>query len=132
MKHNLKKLGLEFVSGYFCSILAYLPTSMICFFFINTDNCGVLFITLFSAYPIGSIVGILLIEKIYFKSLEWNIPAIGIGLASGLVGGYLDLLILEIYQDIFYLFIPLIITSLVLVVYNIFSLYHFRSAIRFD
>ena len=88
-------------------------------------------INIFFASP-GSIVGILLIEKIFFKFTGWNIIAIGIAIVSGLVGGYLCLVIIDDFQNLSPLFIQVIITSLVLAVHNISSLFKFESTIRFE
>jgi len=132
MQNNVKKFSLEFVAGFLCSIVAYLPISIICAFVLQTDNFSMVLIALFSAYPLGSIVGVLLIERLFFKVIGWKIVAIGIAIASGLVGGYLGLVMLENFQNISILFIQMIITGLVLVAYNISSLFNFKSVIRFD
>jgi hypothetical protein len=122
MQNNLKKFCLEFVGGFLCSNFGYIPISMICGLILQTDNVGTMVIALFSAYPLGSIVGILLIERIYFKVKRWNTIAIGIAIASGVGGGYLGLVVLDKIPDISFLIIQLIITGLVLVTYNISSL----------
>jgi hypothetical protein len=127
MQNNLKKFSLEFVAGFLCSMFGYIPISIICALLLQTDNVGTVLIALFSAYPLGSILGILLIERIVFKAIRWNIIAMGIGIASGLVGGYLGLVMLDKIPDISILLIQLIITGLVLVAYNISLLVNFRE-----
>jgi hypothetical protein len=122
MQNNFKKYFLEFLGGFLCSIFGYIPISIICAFVLQTDNVGTVLIALFSAYPLGSIVGILLIERILFKVIRWNLIAIGIAIALGVVGGYLGLVMLDKFPDISILIIQLIITGLVLVAYNISSL----------
>jgi len=89
-------------------------------------------IALFSAYPLGSIVGILVIERFFLKAKGGNIIAIAFAIIGGLVGGYLGLVMLDNFQKIPILFIQIIITGFVLVAYNISSLFKFKSAIRFD
>ena len=67
-------------------------------------------------------MGILLIEKVFFKVIGWNMIAIGISIASGVGGGYLGLVMLDKIPNISILIIQLVITGLVLVAYNISSL----------
>ncbi len=120
MGNKLKKIILEFVAGILFSLVAYIPISMICLLLVlPIDNVGMAVITLFLAIPLGSIVGILIVERFVFNIKRWNSVALGIAIASGLLGGYLGLVMLENVSDIPFPVIALIVTGLVLAAYNL-------------
>jgi hypothetical protein len=120
MGNKLKKIILEFVAGILFSLVAYIPISMICLLLVlPIDNVGMAVITLFLAIPLGSIVGILIVERFVFNIKRWNSVALGIAIASGLLGGYLGLVMLENFSDIPLPVIALIVTGLVLAAYNL-------------
>jgi hypothetical protein len=132
MKKKLEGFGLEYISGFLFSLLTYFPISIIFAVLIGMDNIGMVVTALFSAYLLGSIVGFLLIDRFIFKVKGSNIFAIGFSIVAGLAGGYLGLVMLDNFQNIPILLVQMIITGLVLVGYNISSLFNLRSAIRFE
>ncbi len=129
MKNNLKTT-LQFIAGFLFSLVGYIPISIICSLLIPGDNDSSILLALFFACPLGSIAGIFLIERIFFKVIRWNSTAFGMAIASGWVGGLLlGFAMLDEISDI-RLLIQLIITGLVLTGYNFTLSVTFKEARR--
>ncbi len=134
MRSKLKRYALEFIGGILFSLIAYIPMSMICLFWANLDNFGMMFTFLFLACPLGSIAAILITERVFFKIRRWNFFAIAIAPAIGLLGAYSGVMLLaKVYAaSVWLLFLAPIITGLVLATYNIFIMFNIEGQIKWE
>jgi len=128
MQINIKKISLEFVSGFVFCLLGYLIAVGITLFliWINFDlgRMGTVLFAFFLGYPLGSILGIILVDKLYSKTKSWNRLGIGIAIVFSFMGGYLGFTMLKRglggYASVI---VPLVITVFCLLGYNTSGLF---------
>jgi hypothetical protein len=86
------------------------------------DKGKVLF-GLFLGLPLGSILGIVLTEKLIYKTLGWNIFGIIIAALLSLITNYLGLMMLDKMGSGTIIIIPLFVTVICLFGYHIVLLF---------
>jgi hypothetical protein len=123
---NIRRLSLEFVAGFLFAMIAYLPTIVVAFLFeymgANIGHVTIIIMVLFLGYPLGSVLGILLVDKVFFKTKERNVLSIGLSVGFGLMAGFVGLMVTVKVGDLSFIIIPALITCSALVGYNILSL----------
>ena len=124
MQINIKKIVSEFIAAFVLSLIGYLPIAAVSFWLFKIDHVGIILLALFFGYPLGSILGILLIDKIFFKAKGWNIIGIIISVVLSFAGAYLGLVMLDKIGSEVFIFVPLLITFLCLIGYNLAFLFN--------
>jgi hypothetical protein len=114
-KRVIRKLTSEFIVGTIFSLIGFISGALIHYLLtkpFNYNYHGGVFSGLFLGMPVGSLVGILLIEKCFNKVQGYNISGLLFGfLLSSLLGGFISVVLLDTYGSKKYFLIPFIITS---------------------
>jgi hypothetical protein len=121
----VKKIFLEFCAGLILSVMGFLLFAVIYnaleILKVNINFWGdkgkVLF-GLFFGLPLGSILGILLSEKLIYKTQGWNIPGIVLAVLLSVLSNYLGIIMLEKVGGGFVIFVPLLVVVICLLGYN--------------
>jgi len=121
---GIRKIILEFIGGFLISIIAYLPvTAVVILFGLNFGRGDMIFLSIFLGYPLGSILGILLADKIVFRNAKINIIQVATCVLLSVVGAVGVYFVIGIIMaglgGAATLVIPGIITFLSLLGYNI-------------
>ncbi len=121
---GIRKIILEFIGGFLISIIAYLPvTASFIFFGLDFGREEVILLSIFLGYPLGSILGILLADKIVFRNAKINTVQIATCVLLSVVGAvgvyFLISVIIDGLGGLATVVIPAIITFSGLLGYNI-------------
>jgi hypothetical protein len=126
----MKKVGIEFISSLFFSIIGFLLFSGVYTVLeaakVNINfggDKGKAIFGLFFGLSIGGTFGVFLIEKVIYKTPGWNILGIFLSILFCTIGCYLGMILLDKLGSIFVLFFPLIAATMCVLGYNIGSLY---------
>jgi hypothetical protein len=107
------------MGGFLVSIVGYLPlVTAFILFGLNFDNVRIFFLSSVFGYPLGSILGILLVDKIVFKNKKLNIIRIAVCAVLSVAGG-VGVTMIGAIGGLGTIAIPAIVTFLGLVGYNI-------------
>jgi hypothetical protein len=124
---NIQKIFLEFIAGFLLAMIGYLPAVSVAFLLdglgVDFGRTTIILLALFFGYPLGSVLGILLVDKVFFKAEGWNVLAIGLSVTLGLMAGFWGLMMMSKLGDLSLVFIPAFIACSALVGYNIVSLF---------
>lgn len=119
------RILIEFFSSLILSVIAFFMSAGV-YNMLNVtyggDKGKVLF-GLFLGLPLGSILGIVLTEKLIYKSLGWNIFGIIIAALLSLITNYLGLMMLDKMGSGTIIIIPLFVTVICLFGYHIVLLF---------
>lgn len=124
---NIQRVFLEFIASFLLAMIGYLPVVIVAFLLdglgINFGRTTIILLALFFGYPLGSVLGILLADKVFLKTKGWNILAIALSLGLGLMAGFWALMMMGKLGDLSFVFIPALITCSAVVGYNIALLF---------
>jgi len=119
------RILIEFFSSLILSVIAFFMSAGV-YSMLNVtyggDKGKVLF-GLFLGLPLGSILGIVLTEKLIYKTLGWNIFGIIIAALLSLITNYLGLMMLDKMGSGTIIIIPLFVTVICLFGYHIVLLF---------
>jgi hypothetical protein len=126
----MRRIFLDFFSGLILSIIGFLMFAGLYSAFellrININYGGdkgkVLF-GLFFGLPLGSILGIVLTEKLVYKAQGWNILGIILAALLSVIGNYLGIIMLDRIGGWVFILIPLLVVSICVFGYNIVFLF---------
>lgn len=123
MEVNIKRLLLLLVAAILLAVGSYIPIALICSFLasagMNIGHAMIVLLALVCGYPVGSILGIVLMDRIVFRANQWNVPGIAISLVLTLSAGYFGFTLLDTVGGSMFFLMPFITAFLSLVGYSI-------------
>ena len=94
----MNKYILEFVSSFVFQIVMLLIFALLynsgLFLDFGGDK-GEILGGIFFALPLGSLTGIVIVNKYYYKAKSWNLLGIGISMIMALVGGIIVVMLMD-------------------------------------
>ena len=118
---------MEFIVGLVLAIITYLPVAGFVFFLsalgVDFGRTTMIMLALLLGYPVGSLLGILLVDRFFFKAKGWNAFGIGLSITLGVMGGLGGLMMISRLGDYSLVIIPALIACLAVVGYNLGSLF---------
>jgi hypothetical protein len=122
----MRRIILSFISSVILSIIGFMALAGIykTLELLKVDvnfggDKGNVFFCLFLGLPLGGISGILLIEKLVYKSEGWNILGIGASVLLSLISIYLGIILMDRAGGEFVLLIPIVVGLFCLFGYKI-------------
>jgi len=126
----MRRIFLDFVSSLIMSVIGFIVFAGIYnaldLLKLNINfagDKGKVFFGLLFGLPIGSILGILLIEKLIYKSPNWNIWGIVIAVLLSVISNYLGVIMLDKFGGWFFIIIILLVVSMCVFGYNVTLLF---------
>ena len=112
----MKKLFFKFVAALAVSLLLSVMFYRVGHYLSNTlnsvnlggDKSGVFFV-IFLGFPLGSLLGFSLIDKLLYKTKGKNILGLAIGLILSFIGAFIGILLLDAFSFFAVFLIPVII-----------------------
>ena len=95
------------LSVVFYPIGSYLSDTLN-FMDLGGDKAG-LFFVVFLGFPLGSLLGFSLIDKLFYRAMGINILGIVLGLILSLVGAFIGILLLDIFGIFAVVLLPIIV-----------------------
>jgi hypothetical protein len=124
---NIQRIFLEFIVGLVLAIITYLPVASFAFFLsalgVDFGRTTIILLALVLGYPVGSVLGILLVDRFFFKAKGWNVLGIGLSVVLGVMGGLGGLMMISRLGDYSLVIMPALIACLAVVGYNLVSLF---------
>jgi hypothetical protein len=84
---------------------------------------GTVLAGLFFGIPIGSILGIVLSEKLIYKAHGWNAFGIGLAASMGLISVFFGIRMMDHFGSKFIFFIPFLTVLICIVAYQIVTFF---------
>lgn len=105
-------------------MVGYYPLVLLTLYIFHLFGFGIsrvmiVLLSLYFGFPLCGVVGVLLVDRIIYKTKEWHIREIVISVIAGCVVGYLGMLLLgRLGTGIVFVLMPLAIAIVNVVCYN--------------
>jgi len=126
---KIRKISVELFISIALSLLCFLMFIAIFNFFenlnINIDIGGCksnIFIGILFGLPLGSISGIFIVEKFIYKVKKYNIISLVLSYILSFLIAYFSIFLLDIFGGKAIIFLPIIVSSFSILIFNIITL----------